>query len=207
MSSRFVGRAKSGIAAIALLLFVVGAAQASSIVVGTHILALDTPNQQVDLYIFGTDHINAIDLFMTINGGIGPAPIVTAVDIVGPGTLLAGNNFVNFLAAPWNLPGLQPAVIAVPTTGTVVANGLLARVTFSTVGIPLGLYTWSLTDHDLGATDIGTDENGETVYPTITNGLIWLDPEPSSLVLGSIMLLSLGLATARSHARRRGWLG
>jgi hypothetical protein len=200
---------KQGMVSLGLLLCLSSIAQAASIVVGDNLLIANTPGQVIDLYVSGSEQINALDLFMTINGG-GLGPVVTAVDITGAGTIFAGNNTgMGLFGAPDNPPSTRIAVATTTASGTVLANGLLARVTFDTTGIPPGIYSWSLTNHPLGATDFGTDANFDFIYPQVTDGRVgglfeYDSPEPSSLALCAIATIALGLAAIRNRAKHLG---
>jgi len=192
--------------ALGLLLCVPAIAQAaSSIVVGNHVLAVNTPGQVINLNVTGNDQIGGLDLFFTINGG-GVGPVVTAVDITSAGTIFAGNNTGIFVfAAPNNLPSTRPAVSTTSAVGIlpILANGLLASVTFDTTGIPAGVYSWSLTNHPLGATDLGTDLQDEFIYPNVTNGTLTIVPEPSSVVMGLFAAAGIGAVAIRKRRARR----
>ena len=167
-------------------------ASASSVVTVPFVYPLaNTAGQQFDIYVSGDDMINAIDLFMVINGGVGPAPVITAIDVTGPGTLFFGNNTgqTNF-PSPDQMPGLRPAVLTTAVSGRILADGLLARVTYDTTGVPAGVYSISLTSHPFGPTDLGADDNFDLVFPMVLNNEFGL-PEPSTLLLGGIGAIGL----------------
>jgi hypothetical protein len=192
--------------ALGLLLCVPAIAQAaSSIVVGNHVLLQETAGQTIQLNVTGNDSIGALDLFMTINGGTGPAPVVTAVDITGAGTIFFGNNTgLGLFGGATNPPSLIPAVATTTASGFVISNGLLATVTFDTTGVPAGVYSWSLTGHpDFGDTDFGTDENFDFIYPTVTNGTLTIVPEPASVVMGLFAAAGVGVVAIRKRRARR----
>ena len=129
--------------ALGLLLCVPAIAQAASaIVVGNHMLLAETPNQSIQLFITGDITAGAVDLYQVINGGVGPAPLVTGIDLA-TGTVFTPGTGTAIFPAPNNLPGLTPAALNTSTatdpSGWPLMNGLLATVTFSTVGVPAGL--------------------------------------------------------------------
>lgn len=193
--------------ALGLLLCVPAIAQAaSSIVVGNHVLLPNTAGQNINLNVTGNDNIGAVDLFMVINGGTGPAPIVTAANVVAPGTIFGSvaNSGLGLFGAPNNPPSLTPATATTTASGTVVSNGLLAVITFDTTGIPAGVYSWALTGHPLfGDTDFGTDENFDFIYPTVTNGTLTIVPEPASVVMGLFAAAGVGVVAIRKRRARR----
>lgn len=201
MNTRVAARLLARSFALILIAWSATTAAGSSVInVGSHLMDLND-TQTFDIYITGNDSISALDLAMIINGGFGPAPVITAVDIVGPGTLFYGNNTGQFqFPAPDDLPGLRSYTSTTTNFGAITLNGsaqLLARVTVQSNNV-IGAYWWSLALHPYGSTNLGTDANGEFIYPEIIDGVIIPDPEPSSFVLGL-----LALATTGAIARRR----
>jgi hypothetical protein len=191
---------------LALLISCVSASPAlaaSSIVVGNYVYSWSI--YELDLYVTGDDQISSLDLGIVLSGP--PGPVITAIDITGPGTIFAGNNVGQLVAfAPDDLPGLTPYVITAAASGTVLANGLLARVTIDMTNGPLApngaIWNLSLTSHELGST-ILYGESGEPVSLSITNGSLFILPEPSAIALGLCGGMGVGLFAGRARRRRR----
>lgn len=168
-----------------------------TITVGNHLLLPNTPNQVIAILVSSAgEQVAGLDLYLYVNGGVGPAPVITAIDVVGPGTIFAPNNVGQFsLGPPYDVPGLQPSAITTTASGFVPANGVLAYVTFDTTGIPVGGYTISLTNPDLGPTDFAVNPGFDAI---LVDGFIGQVPEPSTFVLAA-----LGVAGACGMRLRR----
>ena len=131
----------------------------STIIVGNYVYSWNV--YELDLYVTGDDQIAALDLAIVLSGP--PGPVITAIDITGPGTIFAGNNVGQSLCpAPDDLPGLTPFVSTKTAFGTVLANGLLARLTIDMTNGPSGpggaFWPLSLTGHELGSTKLSFRE-------------------------------------------------
>jgi hypothetical protein len=191
---------------------------ANSIVVGNHNLQPNQAGQVVSLFMTGTDTYSNSDVGFLINGGVAGAPIITHVfgdttaaipsaNLAGSiweggqagigvsfpdGTSTAGTGFQTIAA--FATPGFTPST----------ANGIYVTLTFSTIGVAPGVYSFSLTDHPTRPPELllGVDENLEPVLVPfdITNGTLTVVPEPTSLVLALFALA--GLAVAARRARR-----
>lgn len=175
---------------------------ASSIIVGNYVYSWNV--YELDLYVTGDDQIAALDLGIVLSGP--PGPVITAIDITGPGTIFAGNNVGQLVAsAPDDLPGLTPFVQTSTAVGTVLANGLLARVTIDMTSGPNApngaIWSLSLTGHELGSTTL-YGESGEPVSLSITNGSLVILPEPSTIALGLCGAAGVGLVAQRGRQRR-----
>jgi len=173
----------------------------STIVVGNYVYSWNV--SELDLYVTGDDQIAALDLAIVLSGP--PGPVITAIDITGPGTIFAGNNSGQFeFPAPDDLPGLTPFVQTTTASGTVLANGLLARVTIDMTNGPSGpdgaIWQLSLTGHELGSTSF-YDSIG-AIELIITNGGLFIVPEPSSVALILSGIACVGLVARRSRRRR-----
>ena len=176
---------------------------ASSIIVGNYVYSWNI--YELDLYVTGDDQIAALDLGFVLSGPQGP--VITAIDITGPGTIFAGNNVGQLVAsAPDDLPGLTPFVQTSTALGTVLANGLLARVTIDMTSGPNApngaIWSLSLTGHELGSTTL-YGESGEPVSLSITNGSLVILPEPSTIALGLCGAAGVGLVAQRGRQRRQ----
>ena len=157
-----------GIRALMLLLAVSSPAWATPVIdVGTHYM-LPNDVRTISIGVSGGDAVQGLDFYVQLDTG---GPVITGIDLIGPGTLFSQSN-----------KGSQP--IHYPDTGgsylvwydtvltqpgaTLNATGTLAHVTISTTGVSANTgYALNLSNV-LGAfnTDFGT------ITPTINNGWI-----------------------------------
>jgi hypothetical protein len=128
-------------------------ARAAAVNAGTHVLALNTPGQQVPILVSGSDAVSGIDLFVQVGdggatvGGDDTGPRITQVDLVS-GTIFAGNNTGVFVDP-------APLIWGATTTtasGLVSANGVLATLTIDTTGIFVGQFDLILNPPSTGPT-------------------------------------------------------
>lgn len=149
-----------------------------SISIGTHHLVPNAPGQVVEIYVTGGDQVEGMDLsLMTANGGpeleplgeIPPGtgirgPLITGLDIL-TGTIFASNNTDQriFLGES----NVYQVAFGFTTTasGSVPAEGLLARVTLDTTGIFEGTFAFSLTA-------VGSATDFVNVPVTLTDGVL-----------------------------------
>ena len=140
------------------------------ITVGTHEFLPNMPNQTVQIHVTGGRPIEGLNFNAQIGDG-GPAvggtagPVITAVDLETG--IFAGNNDgqVDLGSIP------QLAMYSITTSsGSVVADGLLATLTIDTTGFDIGEGPWVLA--------LGNTLNGSTdfagVAASITDGYIEL---------------------------------
>src|SRR5262249_23276167 len=109
---------------------------------------------------------------------------ITSVDMTGVGTMFHPNNDGTnpILIGTW-----EAGYSTTTHTGTLPASGVLAHVTVSTVGVPLGVYTVSLTTPLLGPSDLATDPGNDTF---LVDGYL-IVPEPSTALLALVGLAGL----------------
>jgi hypothetical protein len=140
--------------------------------------------------------IAAVELNLFIDFG---GPIITNIDLIGPGTIFNGNNIGQTnLSDPYAVPGHQPSAFTQTITGFVSANGILAYVTVDTTGVKKGFYNFSLSNQ-LGPSTVGDAE----VLPILVRGSIFVDvPEPASIVMGLMGAAALGAVSARRKQLR-----
>ncbi|REK12995.1 MAG: PEP-CTERM sorting domain-containing protein [Planctomycetota bacterium] len=181
-----------------------------TIFAGDHIILPNTAGQVLPIFVLGPgEMVPGVDLHLLVNGGIGPAPLITDVDLTGPGTIFHANNTGQLdYGAPFVTPGLQPSAITTTTSGFVEADGILAYITVDTTGLPGGVYTLSLTHPLLGPSDFATDPGNDAIL--IDGTLGWLPsipepdvPEPSTFVLAAFALGGLFLAARRRRSGPR----
>jgi len=179
------------IAAVVVVLIAAGNVSADMYIdVGNHLLQPNTPGQTIQIMVStdAGDRAGGCNLNAEIAGG-GPAyggefgPAITAVNME-TGTVFAGQaedaNDIGSLA--------QMATYSIVTTsGTVLADGLLATLTIDTTGFTTPGSTWTL--------ELGQTLNGPTDFaPTpviITEGTIEIIPEPTTLSLLGLIGLPL----------------
>lgn len=82
-----------------------------------------------------------VDLLLSVSAG---GPIIEAVDLVGPGTIFASNNTGQSDLLP--LPGADVFSSTTTAAGAVLADGVLAFVTFDATGVAPGVYSFSLSN-------------------------------------------------------------
>lgn len=134
------------------------AAATPTIVVGSHNLQPNQPDQTVQIFVSGGDLVAGVNFYIqTANGGpeaeaegwIPPgtaivAPAITNLDLL-TGTIFAENNLGQLGGLP---PGAYPQIAFGGTllaSGYVPADGLLATVTIDTTGFLSGSFALSLT--------------------------------------------------------------
>ena len=161
----------------------------------------------VDITISGGDAIPGIDLFLVVSAASDPdhgtstdeGPIVTAIDLTGPGTIFHSNNTGQHdLGFPNTTPSYQPTATTT-ASGTVAADGVLAHVTIETGSPTRGLYYFSLTSDILGPTDVAVDPGNDVI---LQDGFIGF-PEPGSFVFGATGLVAVSAVAIQKRARRR----
>lgn len=165
---------------------------------GNYELLENTPGQWIEIFVSSGEQVAGCNFSAQIGGG-GPqlggtlGPIITSVDFEGsPGnpTIFFGNN-----KGPNNLDVIGVPQIAmysiITDSGTVLADGLLARVEIDTTGF-FGDRTWSLTLSQPPQ----APTNFAPLPVAITDGAIHI-PEPASMIL-------LAFGGAFIARRRRG---
>jgi hypothetical protein len=180
---------------------------ATSIIVGTHLLQPNTPNQIIQIFVTGGDQIQGVNFRAQIGDdpefGVGPVFQYGggpgASTIIGPGTIFASNN-VGMNDVTY-FPALFEAGTAT-ASGTVAAEGLLATLVIDTTGVFGGLWSLRLFNTLSGPTDwAGSVFNGSDVSnPIIVDGFIAEVPEPSSVALAAFGIAGLAIVGVR---RRR----
>jgi hypothetical protein len=166
-------------AVLAFLLASLGfaaAAQANLIYAlgGSNVILNPEGETQVVLMMSGDDYYTDSNLRMQINGGVGPAPSVTAVfgdvgGLIAPASLYDGSIWEGGSAGIALPPeGTSPtssgrkltAGFATPAITSQNTAGVYALLTISTVGVPFGNYALSLNGTDLWN---GLNSEGEPI--------------------------------------------
>jgi hypothetical protein len=185
----------------AMLLGLATVAQASAtLVVGTHLLFPNTnggPLNTFTISISGNDTniAGAVINAQVADGGPLVGGAVVAPGFTGnmttPGALFATNNTG---IADLNGGAFGNQLVLLQTTtnaGTVsdVGGVTLVTLTFDTTGFSYGV--WPLIFSGTLNGDTGIGSTAGIIPLQITNGNIWLEPEPSSLVLALLAAASL----------------
>jgi hypothetical protein len=188
-----------------------------SIVAGNHVLPNTPGLYTIPVMAYGPDPIQGFNLNLVTgdggpniggpSGGTIPAPIITAVDVIGPGTIFELNNTGNRgfiyndqIAERWTTTDsgwVEPD-----------ANGnLLALVTVDTTGFGPGTWHFGVTGafgglflpSDLAGSEYPPLGSGIEVPFTLTDGSITIVPEPSTIVmcLCGALLLAIGRSRDR----------
>ncbi|MFV2067995.1 MAG: hypothetical protein ACC645_13560, partial [Pirellulales bacterium] len=130
---------------------------ASIVVVGNQALLPNTANQTIAINVMGSELVQGLNFRVQVEDGgplppaAGPptGPVITAVDLI-TGTIFDGN-----VSEQTDLLSLEQIWVQSVTTqsGTVIADGLLASVTFDTTGFWQGSFQLALADTLDGPTD------------------------------------------------------
>lgn len=180
---------------IGIIGVVIAPAQGADLTVdgGQHYL-LPQANQTVELYVTGGAPVAGFDLALRIGDGTS-GPRITAIDLAA-GIFADNNN------GQTSAPGTDwvqfPGIIT--ETGTVVAEGLLLRLTLDATGVAEGAYGLFLDGIEMPG--FGTlssqfyDANLNVVPATFTPGQLVVVPEPAATALMA------GLAALTLRRRR-----
>jgi len=164
--------------AIAILLLSVHPVAADLVVnAGNWYLQPNTANQEISINISGGDAVtNAVVMAEIV--GSSPLPSFTSGSIVN-GTIFELNNS----GAPDMafLSQLAYLSAAAKTDTTVDGDGVLAKLTVSTVGVTSGSFALNLIGTSWGDTLVGTDD--PLVGVTYNAGSISIVPEPGMLAM------------------------
>jgi hypothetical protein len=194
---------------LGLLVCVPAVAQAAvTITAGSHPLLADTPGQVIDILVSSDgEGINVVDLYMTIDGNVGPAASFEGYNPWGAPTVWddppggAGNWTDNGYPAvsPGDLKFAQGVALN-NVNNDVSGNGIIAQVTIDTTGFFFGDGPWvlQLTNEDWGDTSVANSDGVPETF--LIDGEISIVPEPASLVMGLFAAAALGAVVIR---RRR----
>jgi hypothetical protein len=164
---------------------------------GQHFLAPNTPNQFITIQVTGGDAVSGVDLFLQVGdggaaaGGDDVGPAITAMDFGGIGIFAANNTGVFTDATPL----LWGATTTTNPGTTVPANGRLAILAVSTVGITSGRYDLLLNPPSTGPTQF------PGVTTNLVNGWIQIGAPPTADFNGD------GYVTGADLAAWRTWFG
>lgn len=199
-----------------------------TITAGNHVLLPNTADQQFFILIspgpagndnnfggpdFNEQTIQSVDLQLAIGDG-SAGPIITGVELISAGMIFQPNNGGEIFFAGYTAPGRIIAQSTSTANGSILADGNLAKITISTVGI-LALPTeqnWllSLTNPSLELpTGIGPDptDPGPLGFGSVTllNGSLSIAPvpEPATFVMAGFGMLAFGVVAVRRHRNKR----
>jgi hypothetical protein len=171
------------VAAAAIVLVLGAEAWAANVVVGNHVLMPNMANQVVSIYVSGGEAVAGEDFFAqvgdggTFNGGVNTKPALANVDII-TGSIFDGNN--NGAFGDSGNGSTHPLIWVDGTTtstGTVAADGRLAKLTLDTTGLASGTFPLLLSGV---ASSRGTfnsslrNASGALVPLSITNGSLFV---------------------------------
>ena len=197
------GEKRLGVVVLLCALAVAGTTSATPTVnVGNHGLLPNQAGQTIQIFVSGGDLVPGVDFTLQVadtgpasEGGFGTidGPNITGIDLL-TGTIFAGGTQLGANTVPpqwWSRTAF--------TNSPVPASGLLATVTFSTVGFFSGTWDLKMRDaHFNSSTDWegngSVNGNGEG----ITNGTLYVVPEPATLSL----LVPCAAAIAAGRRRR-----
>jgi hypothetical protein len=158
--------------------------------------------QVVTVGISGGESIDGVQLDVELQAGL-----ISALDLVGAGTVFAGATQGDSVAFPTIHQNSGTAVnSAAPKVGT----GLEARITIDATGLLAGTYFIHIDgalDGGGGPSDVFSGAAFDSLSPTLINGVFTIagipTPEPSSIVLGLFAAAGLGMVMIRKHRARR----
>lgn len=156
-------------------------AMGATLDLGTISLQPNQAGQAVPLFVTGGDLVAGLNFNLETDG-----PAITDVDIVGTGTIFELNNTGQ--GGGSLLPELWAATTTTQT-GTVIAEGTLAFVTFDTSGFGPGEY--GLTGDTLNG-PLELLNTGVQNVLLVEDGRLVLVPELSALALVLLSLCGLG---------------
>ncbi len=173
-----------------------------TISLGTIPLLPNTADQVIPVVVHGGDAVEGVTFNVRIGDGLAPlpapAPIITDLDILGTAkepTIFYADNTGQIDPDGPNDPFPyyeSRTTTTTPAAAAVAAEGLLARITVSTLGVSSG--QWDLILKDPAGFD--TTFPGATV--TIQQGRVEIVPEPATWIG-----LAIALAAAPLWLRRR----
>lgn len=185
-------------------------AKAAVINVGVLELLPNQANQWRDVYISGSESVGELEFFAQVGQGLS-GPKISNVDLIS-GIFSVNNVGQSLIDLSLSGGMLADYVVGFSTKrndfgNDVIANGILAKIEFNTIGMFASPETWSFSLTGVAAaggkgrdTMLTVSGSFEPIYLEITNGSLRVIPEPSSLLLA---LSGLGLAGAVYASRRR----
>ena len=175
------------------------------IVLGNYNMPAGTTGNVINVFVTSDVTVQGLNFIMDSNLAAAGGPLITAVDIVGAGTVFGANNTgQGGSPAPPALKIKQSTTTAAGTVGPWAVSSLLAHVTFSTVGVSPGVYALrimgmatagggSTTNFAIVAIDANASRNGTITVTSV--------PEPTTLVLGLFAAAGLGVVAIRNRRR------
>jgi hypothetical protein len=172
--------------------------------VGHHFVLPNTPGQTFDVLISSSgEGITAMSFYLEVNNGLGPAPIITGVNISTAPTIWAAlpNNTSDY-NYPYEPPTITLAfdVFLQSAAWEVPANGIAARIEVDTTGLLTGYFPLRLENDDFGETLLG-DSQGVLNYVRV-DGSLTIVPEPAAGILGLFAIAVLAASAIRIRAAR-----
>ncbi len=133
-----------------------------------------------DIQVTGGDMVQGLDFYVQIgdggvaNGGADTVPVITAVDIVGAGTLFSASNTGQRTPLSSDLLWAVSTTTDIGQAATLAASGICARLTVDTTGTAIGesfpLLLTGVAEGIFGAPGVDTAFAG--LAAQITNGTI-----------------------------------
>ncbi len=175
------------------------------VLVGSHNLLPELPDQSIEIYVAGGDLVQGLNFRIQVEDGgphppvtgLVPGPRITAVDLVSQTIFSTNNNGqLDVLRSPqiW-VQSITTSPATVPND-QVPAEGLLATVTFDTTGFSVGVYALMMSSTLDGPTDFAG------VPIDISDGSLRIIPEPGWQIVfwsGWAGWLAYQLTTGRSR--------
>ena len=189
--------------ALCWLLCLAGNAVANSTIALEHYQLLpNEPGQTIEIWVAGTEEIMGVNFFAQIGDGLS-GPLITEIDLLD-GTIFESNNWGQwaFVTLPSPSADAYTMTDLSASSPTVLANGLLARITIDTMGFDGGSWPLRLTDTLHGTTAFLDGALAEHSVD-VNLGSVSIIPEPVSLVGIAMAALAVWGYTRRCRGEPR----
>ena len=185
-------------------------AQFIQVTVGAIELQANQSGQVVDLFVENTNptaltSLGGLNFALQIGDGTS-GPVIEGINLGAGSSVFAGGTQTDQGSDSWHaFFGID---VGTPVSLPASSSTLLARVTFSTVGLSASSQSWALSLNNVGGNDpvlnathyVTEPGNNSRTLDSIVNGTLTVVPEPAAYAT-AMGLLALGLAFCRRFAR------
>jgi hypothetical protein len=194
-----------------LALALASVSHAATMSVSNQTILPNTPNQIINIFGSGGETIVGMELAVHVVPNGNEGPMITSLQITGPGTLLGD---ITNGANPGPLPGnprvwVTDALAREPLTATLTNTLPIGILTIDTTGVFASsqaknfVLNLNPTQSSVSSVYLISSDSG-ILTPTFTNGILTIAavPEPSTVILaglGGIALVLVGARRSRSR--------